>query len=274
MTTDAARQVVFSTVELLEQILLYLSMKKVFVVQRVSRHFRDVIGTSVLLQHELFLRPSPVAEPGKTWRLISPKGRNRQVLGQEVWNDPKSHRLVRSNQDVATPPGFHSLLLAPTRLNSYLRITFTYFEDGTPVDTRKPVMASFDGERVFINCPPFPRDKGSWRQMYLSDPPIRQLFVAFFWFIKAQTDDLYSNGFRSIRNDSGLTLGIVVDEILDEAEERYQALREDSNKQYTMDLLDDIEDMGKSEEDIELDGFACSLEGLVCATEAELKDAE
>ncbi len=45
MTTNAARQAVFGTSELLEQIILYLPMNKIFNIQRVCRRLKDVIAS-------------------------------------------------------------------------------------------------------------------------------------------------------------------------------------------------------------------------------------
>ena len=56
MTTNAARQAVFGTSELLEQIILYLPMKTIFGIQRVCQKFRNVIATSPEIQTKMFLR--------------------------------------------------------------------------------------------------------------------------------------------------------------------------------------------------------------------------
>lgn len=62
--TDAARTAVFTTVELMEQVLLALPFHDLYRVQRVSRHWKTVLATSVLLQEEMFLRAIP--PPHKT----------------------------------------------------------------------------------------------------------------------------------------------------------------------------------------------------------------
>ncbi|KAK5723749.1 hypothetical protein LTR15_005449 [Elasticomyces elasticus] len=60
MKVDGTLQAVFNTVELLESILLHLSAKQVFGIQRVCKQFRDIVATSILLQQKLFLRTSRV----------------------------------------------------------------------------------------------------------------------------------------------------------------------------------------------------------------------
>jgi hypothetical protein len=168
MTTDAAREAVFSTVELLEQILLFLPMERVFVIQSVSKRFRDAVAASVQQQEKLFLRPGKLE---KTWRLISPAEKKWPGL----WRDLENHRLVRPNEDLACPefdrrllayqgqdaaasksaPDVKIRLFAPAKLNPFLR--FTEFKNGTPettpVDTRKPLLAGINGDFVAIELP-------------------------------------------------------------------------------------------------------------------------
>ncbi|KAK4958801.1 hypothetical protein LTR10_003598 [Elasticomyces elasticus] len=60
MKVNGTLQAVFNTAELLESILLHLSAKQVFGVQRVCKQFRDIVATSILLQQKLFLRTSRV----------------------------------------------------------------------------------------------------------------------------------------------------------------------------------------------------------------------
>lgn len=53
----SSRQNVFATTELLEHIISFLPMKKIFNVQRVSKRWQDVISTSPSIQEKMFLRP-------------------------------------------------------------------------------------------------------------------------------------------------------------------------------------------------------------------------
>jgi len=62
MTTDDPRRAVFDTTELLESVLNFLPYKTLFVSQRVSRQFRDVITNSVRLQQQMGLRLSGAAK--------------------------------------------------------------------------------------------------------------------------------------------------------------------------------------------------------------------
>lgn len=67
MTTDATRQAVFSTHELVENIVSRLPQKDLFRYRRVSKHFKSAIEDSPTLQQTMFLRPR--GTPRQTWHL-------------------------------------------------------------------------------------------------------------------------------------------------------------------------------------------------------------
>ncbi|PPJ51207.1 hypothetical protein CBER1_07510 [Cercospora berteroae] len=75
MVTDATRQAVFHTAELLELIFTYLSPHQLLQAQSVSQQFRDIIKTSKQLQEILYLRVPDV--PPQIWvtRMIGPHHR-------------------------------------------------------------------------------------------------------------------------------------------------------------------------------------------------------
>jgi hypothetical protein len=54
-----AASIIFSTTELLEQVLSHLGVQDLIVLRRVSCHWRDVINSSLILQRALFLAPEP-----------------------------------------------------------------------------------------------------------------------------------------------------------------------------------------------------------------------
>ncbi|CAK1359762.1 uncharacterized protein RHO25_003114 [Cercospora beticola] len=72
MVTDATRQAVFNTAELLELIFTYLSPHQLLQAQIVSQQFRDIVKTSKQLQEILYLRIPDV--PPQIWvtRMIGP----------------------------------------------------------------------------------------------------------------------------------------------------------------------------------------------------------
>lgn len=67
MTTDAARRAVLDTAELLENIMMQLPPRKIFVIQRVCKQFRDIVANSVKLQQRLFLRSD--GTEAQEWRV-------------------------------------------------------------------------------------------------------------------------------------------------------------------------------------------------------------
>lgn len=67
MKIDGPRRAVFATAELLENIIINLSPKQIFAVQRVSRQFHDLVRTSAKAQEKMFLQIPSV--PLKTWQL-------------------------------------------------------------------------------------------------------------------------------------------------------------------------------------------------------------
>jgi hypothetical protein len=58
MSTSAA-DAVLSTTELLEHILFHLGVEDLTLLRRVSRHWRDVMAASLVLQRAMFLAPEP-----------------------------------------------------------------------------------------------------------------------------------------------------------------------------------------------------------------------
>lgn len=67
MSLSATRYAVFCTTELLDDILLQLTMKDLLFAQRVCRRWRDVIQQSKPLQKALFFLPS---DPDVHWKLV------------------------------------------------------------------------------------------------------------------------------------------------------------------------------------------------------------
>ena len=65
--TEAARNAVFSTAELFEDILLYLPARALFSAQRVSKQFRDMITTSSAIRQKLFLDVKEMHAEPETW---------------------------------------------------------------------------------------------------------------------------------------------------------------------------------------------------------------
>lgn len=59
-SNDTASDAALSITEILEKILSYLSVEDLILLRRVSRHWRDVMAGSLVLQRAMFLAPEPV----------------------------------------------------------------------------------------------------------------------------------------------------------------------------------------------------------------------
>lgn len=110
MTTDAARQAVLQTDELLDAILVNLSMQQLFVIQRVSKRFKAVIAATPAIQEKMFLRPSK--GPAETWTIdevaYMPVGLAQNIVGvRPVARRPVTlNPMVRTNDFCPSETGF------------------------------------------------------------------------------------------------------------------------------------------------------------------------
>ncbi|KAF2167456.1 hypothetical protein M409DRAFT_22264 [Zasmidium cellare ATCC 36951] len=98
----AASQPVFAVPQMLEMILLHVSMKQLFVLQRVNSNWRDNNSKSPARQMKLFLQPSarpirPVlseSENEENFQLYTTNLRLNPAAGMwRIWGDPK-HAIV------------------------------------------------------------------------------------------------------------------------------------------------------------------------------------
>lgn len=131
MAIDSARKAVFDTSELLERIIVHLPLKDIFVIQRVSHQFQNVITTSPDIQTKLFLRLKK--QPAETLQM--------------------DHRFEHG---VPMNP-----LLAGSKLRSYMSDAFAYraMQRGGPQYANMDAGAAHPGE--------YP----SFLDMYITDPP-------------------------------------------------------------------------------------------------------
>jgi hypothetical protein len=136
---------VFDTTELLEHIISFLPMKKIFTIQRVSKQWRAVIATSPSIEEKMFLRlkitPKETCEPS--------------ALG---WSHNGLWRLQRP------PPS----LLTLVSLNPELR--------PNPIckNQRFGLTCAGHGRRVMVQWGPTPiKQCHSLFDTYISDPPCK-----------------------------------------------------------------------------------------------------
>ena len=200
MTTDAARKAVLLTNELLEEIILYLPMKTIFVVQRVCKQFKGVIATSPKIQTKMFLRLRNDV-PDETWALESPKRSQLPWLAQ---HDARFRKV-----DVKTKA---ELSYRPVVLNPLLEVvpSIQYPLSGNRLynksDNREAVTMSFS-QNHFGTQP-------SFLKTYISDPPCYRAngaITADFLFDSAEEDAVRGTVSGSdVTLEQGLTSGDVV----------------------------------------------------------------
>ncbi|KAI7595153.1 hypothetical protein KC343_g15577 [Hortaea werneckii] len=104
MTTDAARRAVFDTAELLENIIMQLPPRKIFVIQRVCKQFRDIVASSVKLQQRLFFRADGF------------EVQERRMTAKADTDQSTSYRFVRPN-DIIYQDEHLGRIVTPVRLN-------------------------------------------------------------------------------------------------------------------------------------------------------------
>jgi len=178
---------VLETTELLEHIISFLPMKKIFTIQRVSKQWRDVIATSPSIEEKMFLRlkitPKETCEPS--------------ALG---WSTNGLQRVRRP------PPS----LLTLVSLNPELR------PDPLCKNQRFGLTCAGHGRRVMVQWGPTPIKRcHSLFDTYISDPPCKNaklnLTVRFKKQVRgvADSDSEYPIklwvSYITASSDSGLT---------------------------------------------------------------------
>ena len=167
MTTDAARRAVFETAELLENIFMQLPPRKIFVIQRVCKQFRDIVATSVKLQQRLFLRSD--GTEAQEWRVAA-------KYNADAPNDDRlrTYRFVKSTY---IPGADEKLGVAFTPVRLGLALEVEELEYGESASLSYPLAEQCVDFRQEMNC----QGQSSLANTYLTHPPMQQgtLHVAF-----------------------------------------------------------------------------------------------
>ncbi|KAK3621923.1 hypothetical protein LTR56_022510 [Elasticomyces elasticus] len=224
MTTDASRQAVFATAELLETILMHTPIKNVFVAQRVSTQFRNVVAKSIQLQQKLFLR-LPKLQSTERWTVTAAAG--------QAYFPPM--RVVRLESTEALPANVAVTQRGQSCLYKPATLLNPQFE-AKHVGERPVVMQDF-AMRALYNARHIglqevaPRSRaltisGSWRKMYLTDRPCNKAWLKIDWLI-ATTPPLYGtiSGIAETQETRGFTTGALVEAVLDEEQIVYYHCR-------------------------------------------------
>ncbi|KAK5683617.1 hypothetical protein LTS10_005150 [Elasticomyces elasticus] len=200
--SDAGRRLT-NTYELLEMILLHkdLPMETVFWSQTVNRQFRDTIATSRHLQQKLFLLPERDFEGVGGLPMLNPLFTKQVIVGHlpffvtpktGQWPYTHSRKYVRLE---AQCPKVYPATEAP----------------GNAMRGRGPFVSwrmkpASDANAMLQTPRNTPPGTGSWRHMYISQPPSAVLCI---------TELLHaSSGGRSMVRPSMVTAGELLDLLL------------------------------------------------------------
>lgn len=195
MTTDAARQAVLQTDELLDAILVNLPMKQLFVIQRVSKRFKAIIAAIPAIQEKMFLRPSK--GPVETWTI-----------------DEATYTSAGLASDIS---GVRKITRTPVTLNPML-------DDECRWDIQDVLLSSNMSKT--LKCRPFlAKQQISLLDTHISDPPCHRAFVDFrvTFGNNATTErqttrrnSIFLNHTTVAESETGLTLRNVLDTKMDQ----------------------------------------------------------
>ncbi|KAF2167727.1 hypothetical protein M409DRAFT_53701 [Zasmidium cellare ATCC 36951] len=193
--SKVSRDAVFQITELLEQILEYLSWKDLHLCQRVCRRFHDLISDSHLLRQKMTLfRPNSLPSH------LHDEPPNRL--------DPAMLRPLATGTRKMFARDFG--LVQGQRVCPLLEQWPRYFNWksslGRPPSSIPFTFKIASGQNWTM--------LGSWRRVYLTDPPVKTAHVRMVWSIEG-VGALRFNGI--VRDEDGLTFGRLLDLVLGES---------------------------------------------------------
>ncbi|KAK3642881.1 hypothetical protein LTR56_010478 [Elasticomyces elasticus] len=202
MKVDGTLQAVFNTAELLESILLHLSAKQVFGIQRVCKQFRDIVATSILLQQKLFLRTSRV----DSGNMLAVKYGELVTLPTKIIC-PK----LAMADSIARPNTLH-LARPATHWNGMTELTTIGGRRAVDRLTGYGEILTLEPHRHEIKRGMAVTGDGSWKSMYPADHPCQRARVYVHWSIdtKPRTYGCMRCSEAITEDPRGFTLGGLV----------------------------------------------------------------
>jgi hypothetical protein len=169
----------FLTAELLENIIVRLSPQEIVASQRVSRQFRDIVRTSVMIQEKLFVRCR--GDKDLVWELD-----HRRKSFIKAAQSGAEHELGRVTQLQPEQRDSQSILrLVPVRLNPSLAVSTHIYRAGEPAVRR---LRHTRGEFVCFLSHKAMKERlaslvggKSWQLQHLTDPPCTSARVRIYW---------------------------------------------------------------------------------------------
>lgn len=186
MTTDAPRRAVFATAELLENILLQLPAKTVIGAQRTCRQFRDIVTTSAKIREHVFLRS--ISEEWPPW-IVQPR-----YHGTAFTKVSHAEAELAAKETIVTAK---PIMLHPLMRSTHLYISDNHLYGAVSQTTNASLPRKFNRNKT-----------GSWRAMYITQPPVTKGEVTMRWEIPNAAVGIVT---RVVENRHGLTLGELID---------------------------------------------------------------
>ena len=189
MTTDAARRAVFETAELLENIIMQLPPRKIFVIQRVCKQFRDIVATSVKLQQRLFLRSD--GTEAQEWRVAA---KDDAELPNSDWL--RTYRFVKSTYIAGAGENL-GVAFKPVRLGHALEVK--ELKHGDSASFSYPFPYQWVDFRQDMYC----LGESSLAKIYLTHPSAQDVILQVRLGNKSY-DHMHYEGELEVSNPDGL----------------------------------------------------------------------
>ena len=208
MTTDACRRAVFDTAELLENILIHLTMFEIVRCRRVSSQFRDCIKGSTTIAEKLFLKPRQDIEVWTRTREGDQTNftRSTESASAAMRKLPEALKWFRERE-----PSM-SFIVLPELCPLFTDCEYPRFTDcnSSPKRDRTSFRASENTMRIIESMLNNQDVQHEPAKMYLSEAPFNAISVDILWEI----GDIMGHSVFDIRRDEPVTLGDVVSTML------------------------------------------------------------
>jgi hypothetical protein len=211
MTTDAPRRAALDTTEILENVLSFLPPHTLFVIQRVSQQWRNIIAASPPIQEKMFLR-CRVKSP-EVWMLTNPGPRRDLTLPQyanPVYPDRKFRTVSASEVESGVwkkSSGGIEHLFTPVTLSPFLRREYgiiSYYIEATNISMWTDVMPT----KALAQ-------HSSLKNTYLTDPPSKDCEAYLHYEARTSSSKPLSiTGHARMLSDKPLIWGDVIDQSL------------------------------------------------------------
>lgn len=209
MQADAARQAVFNTAELLENILLRLPVRSIYSANRVCTQWKALVSTSKAVKEKLFLIPTA------PWEILELKPENWPTRAATL--DPAPDDAILSELPQSPRYGAPTFLQAVKLHPLLVLFNPSRHSDTDRVKTGSPerVIATL-GRKVRMlaaslsklsEVPTPLTDQSPVLDSAITDPPCKLAKVSQTWLVKDKADGRTENDCveHTIRSESGIT---------------------------------------------------------------------